>query len=44
LIEEYSSGDRGMEIREVAGGYRIATKPEYHDAVRAFVKSLLSRR
>jgi segregation and condensation protein B len=40
LIEEYSSGDRGMEIREVAGGYRIATKPEYHDAVRAFVKSL----
>src|SRR5271170_3720930 len=40
LIEEYSSNDRGMEIREVAGGYRIATKPEYHDAVRAFVKSL----
>ena len=40
LIEEYSSSDRGMEIREVAGGYRIATKPEYHDAVRAFVKSL----
>ena len=40
LIEEYSGSDRGMEIREVAGGYRIATKPEYHDAVRAFVKSL----
>jgi segregation and condensation protein B len=40
LIEEYSTSDRGMEIREVAGGYRIATKPEYHDAVRAFVKSL----
>src|SRR5271170_4890774 len=40
LIEEYSSSERGMEIREVAGGYRIATKPEYHDAVRAFVKSL----
>jgi len=40
LIEEYSSSDRGMEIREVAGGYRIATKPEYHDSVRAFVKSL----
>jgi segregation and condensation protein B len=39
LIEEYSTRDRGMEIREVAGGYRIATKPEYHDAVRAFVKS-----
>jgi segregation and condensation protein B len=40
LIEEYASSDRGMEIREVAGGYRISTKPEYHDAVRAFVKSL----
>src|SRR5271154_3193698 len=40
LIEEYANADRGMEIREVAGGYRIATKPEYHDAVRAFVKSL----
>ena len=40
LIHEYSSNDRGMEIREVAGGYRIATKPEYHDAVRSFVKSL----
>jgi segregation and condensation protein B len=40
LIEEYSTSNRGMEIREVAGGYRIATKPEYHDAVRAFVKSL----
>jgi segregation and condensation protein B len=40
LIAEYSEGDRGMEIREIAGGYRVATKPEYHDAVRAFVKSL----
>ena len=29
-----------MEIREVAGGYRFGTKPEYHDAVRGFVKSL----
>jgi segregation and condensation protein B len=29
-----------MEIREIAGGYRMATKPEYHDAVRGFVKSL----
>jgi segregation and condensation protein B len=40
LIADYARGDRGMEIREVAGGYRVATKPEYHDAVRAFVKSL----
>ncbi len=40
LTAEYDRADRGMEIREVAGGYRIATKPEYHDAVRVFAKSL----
>ncbi|HET8636876.1 MAG TPA: SMC-Scp complex subunit ScpB [Acidobacteriaceae bacterium] len=40
LIAEYNEGERGMEIREIAGGYRVATKPEYHDAVRSFVKSL----
>jgi segregation and condensation protein B len=40
LMADFARGDRGMEIREVAGGYRMATKPEYHDAVRAFVKGL----
>ncbi|HEY0161875.1 MAG TPA: SMC-Scp complex subunit ScpB [Edaphobacter sp.] len=40
LIVDYANGDRGLEIREVAGGFRLATKPEYHDAVRGFVKSL----
>jgi segregation and condensation protein B len=40
LIAEYAANDRGIEIREVAGGYRMATKPEYHDAVRGFVKRL----
>ncbi len=42
LIAEYAApeSDRGLEIREVAGGFRFATKPEYHDAVRGFVKSL----
>lgn len=40
LIAEYANGDRGLEIREVASGYRFGTKPEYHDAVRGFVKSL----
>jgi segregation and condensation protein B len=44
LIEElmaaYASDDRGVEIREIAGGYRVATKPECHDAVRLFIKSL----
>jgi segregation and condensation protein B len=40
LIADYANADRGLEIREVAGGFRFATKPEYHDAVRGFVKSL----
>jgi len=40
LIADYAEGDRGVEIREIAGGYRVATKAEYHDAVRGFVKSL----
>jgi segregation and condensation protein B len=40
LIADNDNGDRGMEIREVAGGYRMATKPEYHDVVRGFAKSL----
>jgi segregation and condensation protein B len=40
LMSDYANEDRGLEVREVAGGYRLATKPEYHDAVRGFVKSL----
>jgi len=40
LIADYACDDRGVEIREIAGGYRMATKPECHDAVRMFVRSL----
>jgi segregation and condensation protein B len=40
LIADYASDARGVEIREIAGGFRMATKPECHDAVRSFVKSL----
>ena len=42
LIAEYDASDRGMEIRQVAGGYRMSTKPEHHDLIRAFAKSLKS--
>jgi segregation and condensation protein B len=31
---------RGLMIRQVAGGYKMSTKPEHHEAVRRFVKSL----
>jgi segregation and condensation protein B len=40
LTADYTAADRGMEIRQVAGGYRMATKPEHHDVVVSFAKSL----
>jgi segregation and condensation protein B len=40
LVNDYVSEERGIEIRQVAGGFRMATKPEHHDVVRAFAKSL----
>ena len=40
LVADYGQPDRGLSIREVAGGYKMSTKPEHHEGVRAFVKSL----
>src|SRR5919109_1409240 len=40
LAAEYAANDRAIEIRQIAGGYRMATKPEHHDLVRNFAKSL----
>lgn len=40
LLADYSGSDHGIEIRQLAGGYRMSTKPEQHDTVRAFAKSL----
>jgi segregation and condensation protein B len=40
LTEEYSKSDHGLTIREVAGGYKMSTKAEHHEAIRAFVKNL----
>lgn len=40
LVTDYAAGDRGMEIRQVAGGYRMSTKPEHHDVVRGFARNL----
>jgi len=36
----YASEDRGLEIRAVAGGYKMYTKPQHHEVVRRFIKSL----
>jgi segregation and condensation protein B len=40
LAGEYGSPSHGIEIRQVAGGYRMSTKPEQHEVVRSFAKSL----
>jgi segregation and condensation protein B len=40
LVAEYGTAEHGIELRQVAGGYRMSTKPEQHDMVRAFAKSL----
>ena len=40
LVGDYGTVSHGIEIREVAGGYRMSTKPEQHEVVRAFAKSL----
>lgn len=40
LVGEYGGPDHGIEVRQVAGGYRMSTKPEQHEVVRSFAKSL----
>ncbi len=40
LVTEYSAPDRGLSIRELAGGYKMSTKVEHHESIRLFVKKL----
>ena len=40
LVASYSTEDRGIEVRKVAGGWKFYTKPQHHDVVRRFIKSL----
>ncbi len=40
LVDDYARPDRGLSIRELAGGYKMATKPEHHEEIRQFVKNL----
>jgi segregation and condensation protein B len=40
LVAAYQTDDRGIEIRKVAGGWKFYTKPQHHDVVRRFIKSL----
>jgi segregation and condensation protein B len=40
LVAEFDRPEHGVTIREVAGGYKMATKAEHHERVRSFVRSL----
>jgi len=40
LTSEYAAGNHGVEVRQIADGYRMGTKPEHHDVVVGFAKSL----
>jgi segregation and condensation protein B len=40
LVASYATEERGIEVRAVAGGYKLYTKPQQHDLVRRFIKSL----
>lgn len=40
LVAEYALPERGLSIRELAGGYKMGTKAEHHDELRGFVKKL----
>jgi segregation and condensation protein B len=39
LSGEFNGRNGGLQLREVAGGWQFATRPEYHEHVRAFLRS-----
>ncbi len=39
LVEEFNRRQSGLQLREVAGGWQFATRPQYHEHVRAFLKT-----
>ena len=39
LVEEFNARQGGLEIRTVAGGYRLSTRPEFHEHIRAYLRS-----
>jgi len=39
LSQEFNGRNGGLQLREVAGGWQFATRPEYHEHVRAFLRS-----
>ena len=44
LAAEYEDANRGFQLREVAGGWRLYTHPAFHEQVEAYVMSWDTRR
>lgn len=39
LVNEFNGRNGGLQLREVAGGWQFATRPEFHEHVRAFLRT-----
>jgi segregation and condensation protein B len=39
MVESFNTRPGGMSIREVAGGWRMTTRPEHHEQIRAYLKT-----
>jgi segregation and condensation protein B len=39
LVAEYDTRNSGLQLREIAAGWQIATRPEHHEQIRAYLKS-----
>lgn len=44
LVAGYEERESGLEIREIAGGWRISTRPQHHEFIRKYLKSRPSAR
>jgi segregation and condensation protein B len=39
LVQEYEQRESGLQIREIAGGWQIGTRTEFHEEIRRFLKT-----
>ncbi len=44
LVADYEARNSGLDIREIAGGWRISTRPQHHEFIRKYLKSRPSAR
>lgn len=44
LMSDYEARQSGLELREIAGGWRISTRPQLHEFIRSYLKSKPSAR